>query len=1110
MIKKTFRGVIQVLAGLGAGLAILVVLVAWLLSSGPISLGWLSPYVEDALNTYHKSLRVRLDDTILTWAGWDRTLDVRIVGVRALGKNDEILASIPELSVSMSARALMRGLVVPEKVELFRPRMKLIREWEGGFRLGFVKASQGADAVFSKALTDLLADSDPNNAMSYLQRIEITDADLIYEDEGFQASWQAPNSDITFWREKGSIKGEVATELEVKGVRTEVNVLGTFQVADRRLDLGIDFGDIKPSSFADISPKLADLQALEVPVRGTVTFSMMAGGVIESVGFNLTGGVGRIWLPGPVQQTVNVDKVEFQGRFDGATSELVFDKFAADLGKRGVLLLPAGSRKAGETHKLPFRSFDAKGRYATDRKTLRIESLSADLHGPKARLNGIIDGIGGEMTLEGAGVLRNVAADSLQRYWPKGWGVDPRNWITANISKGVVTEARASFAALSNKKGEFEFLSLSGTMDLKGMSVDYLPPMPKAEKIDATVSFNRRRFDITITKGEVAGLKSSSGNIVISGLDEYDQYLDLDMKVAGPVRKAMQLIDHKPLEFARTLKIDPLKTGGLSETHLKMRFIVEHALTLDRVDISASSELTDVEMPEIVFGLNISKGQLGLVVDKKGMDVAGNVQLGPIPAKFAWRENFTDDAPYLSRYRVSGTVQGMQDTRSLGIDLSPFPPEFLKGDVGADVWFTSFMGKRGELIAKLDLKDASVSLPAISWNKEQGIPGIAETHIITESDRVVDIPKFLIQTAGLSVAGAARYAKDGTGLNRIDFDRLAYGRTDLKGALVSLADGGWHVIAHGPSLDLAPVFDTLLRGEPEGEMEETVATMKINLTTDMDKVWVDGDSFISKVSGTFSRSDKLWKSIRLKGTVGPGKSMQLTIDPLKNGKRSLKLVSNDAGTVLRTFEYYDTMVGGDLTISGVYDDTAPGQPLDGRVEIKNFRIVDAPTLAHLVSILALTGILDALRGDGLSFTSLDAPFSLVDGTLSINDAKASGLSLGFTATGKVYTHAEVLDMEGTVVPAYAINSLFSNIPILGKLLSGGEEGGGIFAATYNMSGPMEHPEISVNPLSALAPGFLRNLFGLFDSEKASSGAPLNGKPQAPKSSGDHKAPASTL
>ena len=56
-----------------------------------------------------------------------------------------------------------------------------------------------------------------------------------------------------------------------------------------------------------------------------------------------------------------------------------------------------------------------------------------------------------------------------------------------------------------------------------------------------------------------------------------------------------------------------------------------------------------------------------------------------------------------------------------------------------------------------------------------------------------------------------------------------------------------------------------------------------------------------------------------------------------------------------------------------------------------------------------------------------------------------------------------------------------NIPIIGEVLVGGE-GEGIFAATYTVRGPLDEPVMTVNPLAALAPGFLRNLFSVFDRD----------------------------
>ena len=181
------------------------------------------------------------------------------------------------------------------------------------------------------------------------------------------------------------------------------------------------------------------------------------------------------------------------------------------------------------------------------------------------------------------------------------------------------------------------------------------------------------------------------------------------------------------------------------------------------------------------------------------------------------------------------------------------------------------------------------------------------------------------------------------------------------------------------------------------------------------------------------------------------------------------------------------MLDGELSLAGHFDDDDENSPLYGFFDVKDYRIVGAPTLAKVVSIMSLTGIADALQGDGLAFTTLHIPFRYGGGVLELREAKATGSSLGFTAAGKLYTHADAIDVTGTMLPVYAMNILLGKIPLLGNIFTGGEEGGGIFAADYYMSGSIDDPEISVNPLSMLTPGFLRNIFNVFESDKLPEG-----------------------
>ena len=104
------------------------------LSSGPVSLAFLTPYIE-------KSARVgtigdfEIDDTVLTWAGWERAVDVRVLGVKILDNGGSLLAAIPELSISLSVEAIVEGVVAPKTMEFFSPAFHIARKPDGNLRI---------------------------------------------------------------------------------------------------------------------------------------------------------------------------------------------------------------------------------------------------------------------------------------------------------------------------------------------------------------------------------------------------------------------------------------------------------------------------------------------------------------------------------------------------------------------------------------------------------------------------------------------------------------------------------------------------------------------------------------------------------------------------------------------------------------------------------------------------------------------------------------------------------------------------------------------------------------------------------------------------------------
>lgn len=1292
MIKRTVRGVIQLLGGLAAGAAIVVVLGAWRLSQGPVSLGFLTPHIETVLNKWHPSFKVRLEDTILAWAGWERALDVRVVNLRAIGTDGRIIATVPELSVSLSAKGILRGVAALQSIELYSPRLRLLRHEDGHFELAFPEGAGAADDLARKVLSELAHPTDPDDPMSYLTSVTIRDADLQVIDRRIGVTWRAPSSQVLLRRNPDGIDGDVQLAVGPRERLANIALTGAYRVRDERLDIEVAFSDVTPAVFSSIAPDLGQLGALDMPLAGTITLSLSDKGLIEKAGFNITGGRGSVRLPAPLGQTVGVENAVLSGRFDGRAGAVEVDNLVLDLGPGGALLLaPLDGQKGGRSgatggHALPLTQLLASGRYLIGPRRVEIDALAADLGGPRLSIAGSIDNITGDAPGDGTGVttinleagVHDLPAPRVAQYWPPAWAPRQRHWVTQALSGGqgaiergeialsgrlqggrlaldtlnsslqlalsaggdagviqidgtladaqgkapmvleagfqgidgaqvkrlwpedLAPEARAwaienlpggrmergsatltgrladggllvdrltTHAALTLggagdparlalkgslddaqgaaklrldidieglnaaqakrhwpavvapgvrqwvtdslfdgrvKQGKISVLGhlagakleldgVRGRMDLAGFTVNYLNGLPKARGVDAVATFDQTRMDFELAAGAARGLHLKHGKIALTGFDKADQFADITLDLTGTVPETLATFDREPFAYLARLGIRPERTGGTIDGRLRLDFKMGEDLTSEGIGVHGKARIRGGAVARAVLGNDVADGELDISFDRSGLDVSGQVMLAGIKTALTWRENFAALAPFKSRFDLAARVTDVQRVEDLGINLDPLSGDFLSGAADVKLRVTALDGHESWVEGSIDLADLALDFPLIGWNKPAGVKGTAEVALILNDNVVADIPLFRIKAADMAVEGAIKYAKDGTGLEKIDLTRLIYGRTDIKGFLAPGHDGGWTVSFHGDRFDLEPVFDHFFSAG--GDLPEAQATLDemrpaagptFSLSTDLKHVRLGPGRELRNLRGSFVHVNDRWRTIRAEALAGRGKRLSVLLEPSGAGRRKLLIKAADAGAALHALDAYDHMLGGKLSIAGSFDDKAGDGAFDGEVVVADYRITNAPTLARVVGIVGITGIIDALSGDGVGFDTLSVPFAKRGHVVTVKDALAAGSSLGVTASGRIDTKRDTLHMRGTVVPSYALNSLPGRIPLIGALLTGGEHGGGLLAATYDLTGPIDAPEVSVNPLSMLAPSILRGFFRIFESDGAAA------------------------
>jgi hypothetical protein len=234
-----------------------------------------------------------------------------------------------------------------------------------------------------------------------------------------------------------------------------------------------------------------------------------------------------------------------------------------------------------------------------------------------------------------------------------------------------------------------------------------------------------------------------------------------------------------------------------------------------------------------------------------------------------------------------------------------------------------------------------------------------------------------------------------------------------------------------------------------------------------------------------------WDVISFQAALPSGEPITFDYRPSKPGQHALNISTKDGGGALRVLDLYDSIKGGTLSITGTVKDNQPWRPLRGKIAMSSFRVINTPFVARFLTVATITGVVDAVTGEGFLFGGAEGRFTKTRGNIEISRFRSAGPSVGMTAQGQVDLDRNLINVKGTLVPAYAINSVLGNIPLIGAIIQGGE-GEGLFAATYAVSGNLDEPKIDVNEWSALAPGFIRDLFTddgteLPDAESESEG-----------------------
>jgi len=1048
---------------------------AWRLSQGSLNLNIFTGYFESTAIAAAEPFDFKIESLHLAWSNLKSRPTLHASNVTVVDGVGKVIASFPDAAVGVSMPALFKGKLAADEITLTDPRFRISRVGDSGFLFGLntnkpkpaspkgldqaedlsqrssfsghLPPADANNAILETIVDALVAPLGPENIGGYLNRIHVSGTTVLFVDVVEEARWIIPESNLTLARDQNGIQLDAFLPMTNDEKVTDLRATGKYSISTGGIDLQLLFKNLNPSSVAEFVPRLQALSNISFGLDGKIQFNMnvvQSGFLINWVQFSIEGKAGDLSIPTEPSTDYFVDYMELDGRAGRELDRIVVEK-------------------------------------------LNVHLKDGDSIGPRISLQGI----GTEMNTTPS-IQLNVQIDStsleqLKRYWPAGVKPKTRNWIRANLFDGRIYDTEFKLILDGASLETIKLTSIQMTAGLSGVTVNYINGMPRIRDVFGVISLTEDVVVINVGGGKIIdsltrkGVNIESAHLRMHGLTTSNQRADFNLRIIGSLGEALRVIESEPLLYASAVGIDPFAVKGETQILLSLEFPLIPELRLDQISIAVKASLSDVDVPEVLLGQALTDGQLSLSLDKMGMNIDGTGALGGVRTGLTWRENFSG-GPFRSQFALDAVIENEQ--RGLfGLGFELFTPPYIDGAALTQVIYTVNWDKTATLETEADLTNTKMSVPEVRWSKKQGQSAQLTASIRFLENNLKEISHFRMFAADdLDISGSAHFIEGGE-LERLNLTDVVIGQTKLKADLHvdSLGHQTW--ILNGSVFDARNAWNALRSDEDESEIQvrdinKGKSIKARTIEASFDEVRASRNGRITNANFYYSSDVSSIKNLQLSGLIDGQTEFSLQLSP-DDEKLRFSARGEDGGSVLSVLGLYDDVVGGQLAISG---ELLHGGGIKGTATIEEFKLVNAPLLARILSVASLTGIVDELQGDGISFSLLSLPFEYENSRLRVSDVEMYGSSLGLTADG-IYDFSDIyIDGSGTVIPAYALNSILGNLPVIGGVFSGGEKGGGVFAATYSVQGNVQGAEVTVNPLAALTPGFLRNIFRVFSSQ----------------------------
>jgi hypothetical protein len=703
-----------------------------------------------------------------------------------------------------------------------------------------------------------------------------------------------------------------------------------------------------------------------------------------------------------------------------------------------------------------------------DLPSIRIRTSSGELLAQAA-----VDFVPGKAPgVDIAVTVPELSMSHFKQLWPFTAAGRARSWAMNNLFGGRITNGEVRYRVPPGRIGNGVPLSADevfGHIEVSGTRFDIAGAIPPMRDAVAAVDFRGNDADVAFSSGAIylpdgRSVTASNGTLAVRDAYKLPVIGQLELDIAGDASSVAELASYEPIDGLARTGMTADEFSGTMSGHVSAQVPLAGEVEVSRLNWLVSLDYKDLALAKPVEDQLLTEANGNVTIDPGKAVIKARGRLNGAPAEIAIVEPLRESGPKPSR-DVSILLD--DDARE---DIAPGLGTLVQGSIRLSMTSGKSDGTRQ---IKADLTDARLDLPWIGWSKGPGIAAEASFSLSRTEDGI-RLGDFKLGGKTFSVSGDVA-VKDGA-LVSAEFGSVQLNRGDDVSVSIERRGKGFDISVTGEALDMRSMIKLLKDGTRSGDGPG--ARRPVSVEAKVGKLTGFHDEALSNVTLSYSGSGSAVSDASFSGVTSSGAAVSMR-DRTEDGVRSLQMQSADAGAVLRFLDIYEHMAGGQIRfdLSGPADGV-----LNGQIDASDFEVVDEPKLRSLVST--------APAGDGRSLNeaikreidtsrvTFERGYAMIakgDGALELKKGVLRGPVIGSTFQGILYDKAGNMNMTGTFMPAYGINRIFGELPIVGLILGNGNDRG-LIGVTFKLTGDAGKPTLQINPLSAIAPGIFRSIF----------------------------------